>query len=565
MSWKLIDPPQDPDKIRKLSGSLNISPLLASLLVQRGYDSAQKITSFLNPALSLLSPLHEWPGVMAGARLLSESILKKHKIAVWGDYDVDGITATALIKDFFRRKGLHVNHYIPDRIEEGYGLNHQAVKNLAAEGIKTLVTVDCGISDFSEIRLAKELGMQVIITDHHLPDKTLPEADVLINPRCADCPCPELAGVGVAFLLMAALNREMDEPQLDIRDFLDLVALGSIADMVRLTGQNRVLVKNGLLLIKQPKRLGIQALKEVSRLGDKKNIGSGNVGFALGPRINAAGRLGNPETALHLLLAEDWSSAQKYASELNRMNGQRQQLESEILEEARDMARQKSDRTGLVLFSPAWHHGVIGIVASRIVDEFHRPCLIFAEKNGLLKGSGRSISDFDLFAGLQRIEHIFEGFGGHKMAAGMSLNKEKLEQLENEFDLLTREVLGDTPRPKKTTVDARVGFNQLTPELLDELEIMQPFGPGNASPVFVSPQLKVRNMKLFGQNKHISMDLLDEENKITLRGKIWRKGEELGKTDLSGRNVVVAYRPQKETYNGLTSINLNINEILEIK
>jgi len=565
MRWRLIDCPQDPGRIQNLARSLEISPLLASLLLQRGYDTPELISFFLNPGLRHLRPLQDWPGVDRAADILVKSVLSKHKIAVWGDYDVDGITATALLKEFFRARGLDMDHYIPDRLTQGYGLNREGIRELADRGVRTLITVDCGISNINEVRLAAELGMRVIVTDHHLPGDELPAAEAIINPKCGDCPCPELAGVGVAFLLAAALNRKLDGERVDIRDFLDLVALGSIADMVELTGQNRVLVKNGLLLLNRPKRLGIQALKEISGLDGADNLGSGHVGFALAPRINAAGRLGRAQSALDLLLAEDWSTAQKKAAELDRLNQERKKLENNILEEARKLAETRQKRMGLVLFSPQWHHGVIGIVASRIVEEFNRPCLILARRDGLLKGSGRSIPGFDLFSGLKEISPVLNDFGGHRMAAGLSIQEQKLEELEDAFESAVRCRLGDSLPEPEIVADARVDFSQLTPELIRELEIMQPFGLGNSNPVFVSPALKVESMHLFGRGRHVGLELCDREHGLTFRGKIWRRGEEFKDLGLQGKEAVVAYRPKMETFRGLMSINLHINEILEVR
>ncbi len=565
MSWKLINPPADSSKIREMSSRMGISPLLVTLLLQRGQSTAEEISSFLNPALRHLSPLHEWPGLEEGAEILAQSIKNGDKILVWGDYDVDGITSTALIKDFFRRRGLSLDHYIPDRLQEGYGLSMEGIENLAAKGVNTLITVDCGISSSREIERARELGMRTILTDHHLPGNELPPADAIINPKCFECPCQELAGVGAAFLLMAALNRELGDPRVDIRDFLDLVAMGSIADIVDLTGENRILVKNGILLLNQPKRPGIQALKEVSGLDGINSLGSGHVGFALAPRLNAAGRLGSPETAIELLLADDWSTARKKATHLDQMNTRRKQKEEEILQEAREMAGEQKNQMGLVLYSPDWHHGVIGIVASRIVEEFHRPCLILAEQDGVLKGSGRSIPGFDLFSGLKTVQDLLISFGGHKMAAGLTVSQQNLAALREAFSAAVQSVFGDTPPEKKIVADAQVDLKQLTPELLKELDIMQPFGAGNANPVFVSPPLRISSMALFGQGKHVKMELTDPDHGITLRGKIWRRGEEFQNVDLKNKKAIVAYRPKMETYKGLMSINLHISEILEIR
>ncbi len=564
ISWRLRESSAPRDEISGLARRLEISPALCSLLYQRGMTSYEDMHFFLSPGLRYLTPLEDWDGLNQGASIIAESVLRKEKIAVWGDYDVDGITSVALIKDFFNKRGIDILPILPHRIEDGYGLNCLEIESLAREGVKTLITVDCGISNLKEIARAMELGIKVILTDHHRPGPTLPQAHAIINPKVTSCPHPELSGVGTAFFLMAALNKILPGEALDIRDFLDLVALGTIADLVELDRTNRILVKNGLLLLNKADRPGIRALKEVSGINAEKNIGTGEVGFALGPRINAAGRLDDPVMALELLLTPDYGLAQKLAQRLNKLNDQRKKTEGQILDQARNMALGMLDCRGLVLFHPDWHPGVIGIVASRIVDEFHRPCFVLTRENDMIKGSGRSIKGFDLYQGLCSLSPVLKKFGGHSLAAGLSIQEDNLEKFTKMFDQEVARTLGDVTASREIVLDARLDFRELTPEFIAELELLQPMGPGNPRPVFLSPELLVLDQTLFGRDKHVRFNLKDESSGICLRAQLWRRGETWGQLSIKGKRVILAYTPDVNSYRGVTSVRLNIREILSV-
>jgi single-stranded-DNA-specific exonuclease len=565
INWLLREPEAPPEEISSLAARLEISPALCRRLYQRGMTTYEDMHFFLSPGLRYLSPLEEWDGLAQAAAIIADSISKHEKIAVWGDYDVDGITSVALIKDFFTRRGLDILPILPHRLEDGYGLNCQEIESLAREDVKTLITVDCGISNLNEVARAVELGMKVILTDHHQPGEALPQAHAIINPKVCSCPHPELSGVGTAFFLMAALNNLLPGEPLDIRDFLDLVALGTIADLVELDRTNRILVKNGLLLLNKAKRPGIRALKEISGIHSRENIGAGEVGFALGPRINAAGRLDDPVMALELLLTHDHELAQKLAQRLNKLNDQRKKTEEQILAQARDMALGMLKNRALVLFDPQWHTGVIGIVASRIVDEFHRPCFVLTRENGLIKGSGRSIKGFDLYKGLCSLSHVLVKFGGHSLAAGLSIEEDRLEDFVRMFDQEVVNALGPEKTPREILLDGRLSFKELTPEFITELELLQPLGPGNPRPVFLSPELAVLDQTLFGKDKHVRFNLKDPSSGICLRAQFWRRGETWGNASIKGKNVVLAYTPVLNTYQGVTSIRLNIREILAVE
>ncbi len=549
----------EPHSLQEWASALNISPFLARLLWRRGVSSLSAMDRYLSPGLRHLPRLETWPALIQGAEVLAEGIKHGLRVGVWGDYDVDGITSTALLVDFFRHKGVPVSFALPDRFEDGYGLTVQGVERLAAQKVGLLLTVDCGIADVGAITRARELGMRVVVSDHHLPGPDLPPAQAIVDPVLEeDCSYAGVAGVGVAFLLMAALNRLLPGEQVDVRKSLDLVALGTVADVVPLTGVNRILVKNGLLVLGEGKRPGIFALKEVSKLPPTAPLGSGQVGFGLAPRINAAGRLASPREALDLLLAPDLSTARPLAAQLEKYNQMRRSTEKDILEQALEQAAEQGDRLGVVLCGEDWHQGVIGIVASRVVEHMNRPALLLTSHDQGLKGSGRSIPDFDLHQGLCACAHLLERFGGHRQAAGLTLSRDNLEALRTAFDQAVRDQLGEHLPPLCLQVEAKLGLDMVDLRLVQEVDLLQPFGLGNPQPVFCSPPLRVQRYKVFGSN-HVSLQLRDEKAGVTMLGKAWRQADLLS-SEVNGQSMQLAFTPRMNYYNGLTSIDLQIKD-----
>ncbi|ABM29096.1 exonuclease RecJ [Nitratidesulfovibrio vulgaris DP4] len=548
-----------------LAERLGISDLLLRLLLRRGLSSVQDMDVYLSPQLRHLAPLEEWPGLAEAAGVITAGITAGMPFAVWGDYDVDGVTSTALVHDVLEFHGVDVRHHLPDRRAEGYGLNVEWIERLAADGVRLLLTVDCGISDVVPISRARELGMTVVVSDHHLPPEVLPPAHAICNPRLACCPCPALAGVGVAFFVMAAVNAALGERsgrRYDMREVLDLVALGTLADVVDLGGQNRILVKNGLLKIAEARRPGMAALKAVAGYNPSASLGAGQVVFGLAPRINAAGRLGEAEMALQLLRARNHGEAAQLAQRLDAMNTDRRVEEDRILEEAKRQAEsQAASRMGFVLHGEDWHPGVIGIVASRIVEAYYRPTLILCTEGETLKGSGRSVSEFDLHAGLSQCADLFLGFGGHRQAAGMSLKTSALDALRERFDTVVRQALGDTPLTASLKLDGDLGFEHASDfTVLKELEMLQPFGTGNAEPVFASPPLLVRGLRRFGKaREHVELELTDESCGVTLHAKAWRQSGEFSDR-LRGTRIRLAYTPRIDRYSGAASVDLRIRD-----
>lgn len=564
-NWIYREQKPAPPELAAWAAALGVSPWLAAMLWERGLDGLADMDAYLTPGLKGLAPPKDWPGVPEAAVCLANAARAGKKIVVWGDYDVDGVTATALCSEVFSWHGIKIEPHIPHRTSEGYGLNIPALEKLAAQGMQVLLTVDCGISDVEAVARANELGVTVVITDHHLPGPDLPAARAVCNPRLPGAPYAHLAGVGMVFFLMAEVSRLLSEEsgngasRPDIRRVLDLVALGTVADMVDLNGQNRILVKNGLLVLAEGRRPGLAALKARSGYAPTAALDAGQVAFGLAPRINAAGRLDRADTALDLLLCPDHAEAARLAENLDLMNAERRGEEERAGEEALNQARQSCAAPAFVLFAPHWHPGVMGIVASRVVEVHHKPCLVVCEQDGLLKGSGRSISAFNLHEGLTACADLLLRFGGHHQAAGFTLAPGNLEALRSRFCQIVSAGLGEEPVLPRLFLDGDLSFKDAARlDLVKELQLLQPFGMNNPEPVFASPPLLLKSVRPFG-HKHANLELTDEEAGITMRAKAWRS---LGHfpPQLVGRKLQIAYSPRLDAYNGVTSIDIHLRD-----
>ena len=556
--WRSRSGEPFPEFLPDWAGKLCVSPRLAQLMWSRGLGSLEQMDIFLCPGLRHLMSPSLIPGLTGAAEVVARALSEGRKVSVWGDYDVDGVTATALLKDFFASRGHEVGHYIPARLEEGYGLSVQGLEKLAASGTQLVLTVDCGITAVEEARRARELGVELVITDHHLPGPELPDASAVANPKLGDGPGKDLAGVGVAFFLAAALNRMLPGEPVDIRQFLDFAAMGTLADVVSLTGQNRIIVKNGLLLLAEAKRPGLFALKEAAGYYPRAPLEATQVTFGLAPRINAAGRLGRADEALSLLLAPDLATARPLARVLDELNVKRRQEEDSISGEAMEQAQTQSGNPAMVLHAPHWHQGVIGIVASRVVDAHYRPALVITADNGKLKGSGRSIPEVDLFSALSECQELLLGFGGHHQAAGLSLDPANLEALRKAFRAAVARQLGESSPVPSLKLDGELPFSEIRQELLKELSLLGPFGCGNPEPVFCSAALDVRERRVFGAN-HVLLEVRDPAAAVTLRAKAWRMAGEIG-PELLGRKLKLAFTPKLDTYNGIGSVELRVKD-----
>ncbi|GFO69181.1 single-stranded-DNA-specific exonuclease RecJ [Geomonas limicola] len=539
-----------------------IAPLTARLIANRGLDDPAAAHNYLNPTLASLHDPLLLSGIPESVERLFLALTRGERVCVHGDYDVDGVTSTALLISFFRAIGLDCCHYIPKRLTEGYGLSEQGVQAALERGAAVLITVDCGITAVAEARLCRELGLDLIVTDHHSPPEELPDACAIINPLLPGCryPFKSLAGVGVAFHLLIALRSRLraegrlPTPEPDLRDYLDLVALGTIADVVPLLGVNRVLASYGLKQLSSSKRPGIDALKDVA--GVTGEVGCGAVGFRLAPRINAAGRLEDAALGLELLLTSDPDRARQIARELDDANAERQALERATLEEARAMLEEGAcrGRKSIVLGSQLWHPGVIGIVASRIVELFHRPVILFAFEDGNGRGSGRSISKFHLLDAIKGCADHLVRFGGHSHAAGLSILEEELERFALKFDEAASSVLDADALTPSLAYDAELRAADVSEALVEEVDRMKPFGMGNPEPLFLLKGATVTSSRVL-KGGHLKLQ-------ISLGGRSFDAiGFGLAEKEVAGGRVDLLCTPGINVWNGKSSLQLTIKDL----
>lgn len=548
--------------IDRLAGALNLTPLAARVLALRGIASVEAGSAFLQSSLASLPDPFLLPGMRRAAQRLVAAIEQGERIAVHGDYDVDGITGTTLLVETLRLLGADVECYIPLRLRDGYGLSADALRQAAAGGAKVALSVDCGVSAVAEARLAIELGLDLIITDHHQPPDSLPEAIAIVNPHLPDnrFPFRDLAGVGVAFLLLVALRKSLRErgffaarPEPDLRRSLDLVALGTIADVVPLQGVNRTLVRAGLKSMSTGDRPGLQALKEVAAVSE---VSCGNVAFRLAPRLNAAGRLEDAALGVELLLEPSPERALVMARLLDDFNRERQAIEQETLRQA--VARLEAQAGGgehsIVLADARWHPGVIGIVASRLVERYHRPAVLIALENGQGKGSARSIAGFHLYRSLDRCCDHLAGFGGHAFAAGISISEPAVEAFAAAFEAVARESLSEADLLPRQMHDGEILIEELNESAVRQLAELAPFGAGNPEPSFVVRGARAQQVQTVGDN-HLRFTLRQGGYSLPCIAFAMaeRQQELVGDLDL-------LFTPQLNEWRGKVSVQLRVRD-----
>jgi single-stranded-DNA-specific exonuclease len=545
-----------------LARKLGITPITAQLLINRGIHTIEQGRVFLGSELARLhDPMLFKDMGRAVARIL-KAVEAKEKILIYGDYDTDGITATALLARIFRRLGADAGCYVPNRLAEGYGLHTEVLEKAHTEGTSLVITVDCGISDLAEIRWANENKMDLIVTDHHEPPEELPPAYALVNPKCIDSgyPFKELAGVGVALKLGQALLEAAGQGSEAWRDYLDLVCLGTIADIVPIKGENRILVKHGLLALEETRCPGIQALIEVS--GVKNNsISPREVGFGLVPRLNAAGRTGDPGLALELLLTEDYDKALELAKLLNKANQERQRIEAAVLEEALDMLDSdpaKQEAAVLALAAEHWHPGVIGIVASRLTGRFYKPALLVTIEGDESRGSARSIPGFNIYQALAHCrEHLLD-YGGHALAAGFTVKTADIENFFAALKAYARSIMGGERLQPLLEIDGVVEMDQVSEKLISEINLLQPFGYANPSPLLSCRGALLESRGVGKSLAHLKLRLRGDNNVLDGIGfNLGAYADILTK----GEAVDLAFVPDMNEYNGRRSVQLEVKDL----
>lgn len=496
----------DKEKAAQIAEKYGIDAFTALLLVSRNIISDEHIASFLDNNSELNDPFI-LKDMQKAVDRINEAIFDFERIAVFGDYDADGVTSTAVLYSYLDAQGADVFYYIPKRVEEGYGLSKSIIDKLNANGAKLIITVDNGISAVEETDYAKELGIDVVVTDHHLQGEKLPSAIAVVDPHRKDCPSPykDYSGVGVAYLLVSAI--EGRGPNALLHHFADYVAIGTIADVVPLTGENRKLVKKGLKLINRREKFGINALCNASGLGDK-NIGSTNVSFGIAPRINAAGRMENADKALSLIICEEPEQALEMAREINQLNEKRHEMEANILKNVEQQLREYPERCFdrvLVVNGEDWHEGVIGIVAARLVEKYSRPCIVISSNGDISKGSGRSIAGFSLFDALTSAKDKLEVLGGHSLAAGFTIKTENIEEFRRAINIYASKI--EMPYPE-INIDCKLNPQFISSEILDSISALEPFGEGNRAPLFGLYEMVIDSISAMGDKKqHIKIQM----------------------------------------------------------
>ena len=556
--WECIE--LDNEKIKnveKIEDEYGISNLLAKILVNRNLTKKEDIDLFLKPTRHDFHNPYLMPDMALAVDRIIKAINNKEKILIYGDYDVDGITSITVVKNFLLERGANVAQYIPNRLNEGYGLNKDAIKKISDDGINLIITVDCGISGIEEVDYANSLGLEVIVTDHHEVGEILPNAIAVVDAKRKDSTYPfrELAGVGVGFKLIQAIAQRLELEEKEYLKYLDIVCIGTISDIVPLVDENRVIAKLGLKLVEVTKNVGLKALLESS--GYKK-IDSFTVSFGLAPRINACGRMGKEKEALNLFLTQDENEAKKIALRLNEYNKERQDIEKRIYEDAvNNIEKSEKNKQVLVLGSEKWHHGVIGIVASKITDLYFKPSILICFEEDEGKGSGRSIPGFDLYESLTNCSENLEKFGGHSMAVGVTLKKENFEKFKEEFEKYAQNsnICDIIPIIK---IDEEITLEDINIKAVEELNMLEPFGEANKMPLFMYKNLKIHSIRTLSEGKHIKLTLKDNNFYIDSIG--FNLGH-LAEEYQIGDKVDVVGSLEINRFNGRESIQINLKDL----
>lgn len=556
--WQVYD--VNEEEVERIAKENNINTLIATILSNRGIINKDDIETFINPTRNDFHDPYQMPDMEIAVNRIIKAKENNEKVIIYGDYDVDGITSITVLKSFLHDIGIEADAYIPNRLDEGYGLNIPAVEKIASQGYTLMITVDCGISCIEEVKKANELGIEVIVTDHHEVGEVLPEALAVVDCKRKDnkYECRDLAGVGVAFKLAQALSIKLGIDEKEYLKYLDIVCIGTISDIVPLVDENRVISKLGLMLVNQTKNIGLKCLLNVS--GYKK-IDSTAISFGVAPRLNACGRMGHAEEALKLFLSENINEVQNLTTLLNNYNKVRQDTEKGIYEEALKQIEQNNldKNKTIIVAGNDWHHGVIGIVSSKITEMFFKPSILLCLEDDIAKGSGRSIPGFDLHDALTRCQNTLDRFGGHAMAVGLSLKKDNLQQFKEELEKIADEqhIEEITPVIK---IDAKVNLSEINKNMVESLKMLEPFGEANKMPIFLFKNLKIDSIRALSEGKHLKLTLKDNNVIVSAIG--FNLGE-LANDYRIGDKIDVVGTLEINTFNGVDNIQINIKDIMK--
>ena len=544
-------------QVNNLIEKYKLNSILAKILVNKGITEKKDIELFVNPTRKDFYDPFLMPDMEIAVDRILKAIEDKEKIIIYGDYDADGITSTTVLKNFLEERGLEIGTYIPNRLDEGYGLNKNAIKSIYDQGYRLIITVDCGISGTEEIEYANSLGIETLITDHHEPTEVLPNALAVVDAKRKDNKYPfnQLAGVGVVFKLIQAISIKLNLEEKEFLKYLDIVCIGTISDIVPLVDENRVIAKLGLRLIAQTRNIGLKALLEVIGFS---NIDSSAISFGVAPRINACGRMGNEKVALDLFLSKDYAEAKKLAIRLNEYNIERQTIEKQIFDEAvQKVEANEKDKTCVIVGSKGWHHGIIGIVASKITDMYFKPSILVCFEDGEGKGSGRSIPGFDLHEALMKCEKHLEKFGGHAMAVGVSLKESEFESFKNELEEYAKKNEIDKIQPV-IKIDSELSLKDVSIDSVKSLSMLEPYGEANKMPLFLFKNLKINSIRALSEGKHLKLTLKEDNYMINAIG--FNMGE-LSEKYLLDDKVDIVGNLDINVYNGNENVQIILKDI----
>ena len=575
----VIKPKGDTEIVLELSRALNISTLLASLLVQRGVNSYREAKAFFRPKLTQLHDPFLMRDMDKGVSRIEMAIRNREKVLVYGDYDVDGTTAVALVYTFLKSIYKDVSFYIPDRYVEGYGISKAGVDYAYENGFTLVIALDCGIKAIDNIDYANELGIDFIITDHHRPGDSLPKAYAILDPKRNDCnyPYKELSGCGLGFKLVQAFSKRNGMPFKRLEKFLDLVVVSIAADIVPITGENRILAYFGLKLINSKPRPGFTAILHYSNIRKKpdfryveeefvfnRKLSISDLVFLIGPRINAAGRMESGNNSVELLVSKNIETAIEKAEQINQFNTERRHLDMQITQQALDLIGRDPDHPNkktTVVYDPTWHKGVLGIVASRMTETYYRPTIILTQSNGLITGSARSVKDFDIYNAIDQCIDLLEHFGGHKYAAGLSIRPEKLDAFIERFDRIVSETIEDKMLIPEIAIDAKLKLNNISTKFFRILKQFAPFGPENMAPIFMTEGVVDTGYGCIVGKNHLKLSVIHPDiSGFPVAGIAFQQGEKLPLLQ-NGSPFSICYHVEENEWNGHVSLQLNIKDI----
>lgn len=565
----LLKEAADPEVVSRLSSELGVDPVLAELLAQRGVSTFEQARAFFRPDLANLHDPFLMKDMDKAVDRLGKAVFGGEKILVYGDYDVDGTTAVALVYSFLHNYTKNIDYYIPDRYDEGYGVSYKGINWAADNGVKLIITLDCGIKAIEKVEYARSKGIDMIICDHHLPEDGLPAAVAVLDPKREDdsYPFDDLSGCGVGFKLVQAYAQKHDIPLEEIIPLLDLLAVSIAADLVSVVGENRILAYYGLKQLNSNPHRGLLSMINQAGL-DPNHVSFDDIVFKIGPRLNAAGRMESGRISVELLIAQDMRTAERVAKEINQHNTERKSIDRGITSEALEMVQNNSclcQENLTIVYNPQWHKGVVGIVASRLVEAYFKPAIVLTQSNGFVTGSARSVGGFDLYTAIESCADLLENFGGHLFAAGLTLREENLPEFVRRMDAAVKGNIKPEMLTPIVNIDTKLDFSQITPKFFRILKQFQPFGPGNNAPIFETDNVydNGNGRKVGADGGHLKLELIQESHPYHHIGAIAFNKGEFFDSIADGNPIDVCYSVVENYFRGIANVQLRIKDIRE--